>query len=89
MQGGVCDANAMEISLSGAFILMSMSSGPVSACLCRMSRDLEDGECLESYTNKIDTLTESDAGFKAAQKLLTKCGAGFLLLKVEDRLAIN
>ena len=46
MQGDVCDANAMEISLSGAFILMSTSSGLVSACLCHIStvkaRDLED-----------------------------------------------
>ena len=38
--GDVCDANAVEISLSGAFILMSTSSGLVSACLCHISRDL-------------------------------------------------
>ena len=40
VQGDVCDANAMEISLSGAFILMSPSSGLVSACLCQISQDL-------------------------------------------------
>ena len=88
MQGGVCDANAMEISLSGAFILMSMSSGPVSACLCRMSRDLEDGECLESYTNKIDTLTEFDAGAKAFNKMWHRLPVA-QGVKLEDRLAIN